>query len=138
MIDQVRGRFCHAPGPAGGAKPALFTGPRQVEIADGLGAQQSHHERAHREPEAGANLFGHGCPAHPKRSPELPDVPTISELGLPGFEATSWYCIVAPAGVPKSIVTRLHTELVKILNSPEIRDRLIAKAPTSKPPRRRN
>jgi tripartite-type tricarboxylate transporter receptor subunit TctC len=62
----------------------------------------------------------------PKRSPALPGVPTISESGLPGFEATSWYCIVAPAGVPKPIVTRLHTELVKILNSPEIRDRLIA------------
>jgi len=74
----------------------------------------------------GANLFGHGRPAHPKRSPELPDVPTISESGLPGFEATSWYCTVAPAGVPEPIVTRLHTELVQIFNSPEIRDRLIA------------
>lgn len=48
------------------------------------------------------------------------------ESGLPGFKATSWYCIVAPAGVPKPIVTRLHSELVKILNSPEICDRLIA------------
>jgi tripartite-type tricarboxylate transporter receptor subunit TctC len=50
-------------------------------------------------------------------------VPTISESA---FEATSWYCIVAAAGVPEPIVTRLHAALVKILNSPEIRDRLIA------------
>jgi len=61
-----------------------------------------------------------------RRSPALPDVPTISESGLPGFEATSWYCIVAPAGVPQPIITRLHSELIKILNTPEIRDRLIA------------
>ncbi len=61
-----------------------------------------------------------------KRSPALPEVPTIAESGLPGFEATSWYCIVAPAGVPKPIITRLHSELIKILNTPDIRDRLIA------------
>ncbi len=60
-----------------------------------------------------------------KRSPALPEVPTISESGLPGFEATSWYCIVAPAGMPKPIVARLHAELVKALNSADIRDRLI-------------
>jgi tripartite-type tricarboxylate transporter receptor subunit TctC len=61
-----------------------------------------------------------------KRSVALPDVPTIAESGLPGFEATSWYCIVAPAGVPNPIITRLHSALMKILNSPGIRDRLIA------------
>ena len=61
-----------------------------------------------------------------KRSIALPEVPTIAESGLPGFEATSWYCIVAPAGLPKPVVTRLHAELVKLLNSPEIRDRLVA------------
>ena len=60
------------------------------------------------------------------RSPALPEVPTIAESGLPGFEASSWYCIVAPAGVPKPIVTKLHTALVALLNSPEIRDRLAA------------
>jgi tripartite-type tricarboxylate transporter receptor subunit TctC len=61
-----------------------------------------------------------------KRSPALPAVPTIAESGLPGFDATAWYSIVVPAGTPKPIIARLHTELVKILNSPDIRARLIS------------
>jgi tripartite-type tricarboxylate transporter receptor subunit TctC len=54
----------------------------------------------------------------------LPDVPTLIESGLPGFDATSWYAIVAPAGTPKPVVDRLHAELVKAINSSEVRDRL--------------
>jgi tripartite-type tricarboxylate transporter receptor subunit TctC len=61
-----------------------------------------------------------------KRSPALPEVPTMSESGLPGFDATAWYSIVVPAGTPKPIISRLHAELVKILKSPDIRDRLIS------------
>ncbi len=61
-----------------------------------------------------------------RRSPALPEVPTINESGLPGFDATSWYCIVVPAGTPRPIIARLHTELVKILQSPEVRERLVA------------
>ena len=59
-----------------------------------------------------------------KRSAALPDVPTMIESGLPGFEATSWYCVVAPAGTPKAIIDRLHAEIVKALNTPEMRQRL--------------
>ena len=65
-----------------------------------------------------------------KRLPAMPEVPTIAESGLPGFEATLWFCIVAPAGVPKPIVTRLHAALVPILNSPEYRERLAAEGAT--------
>ena len=61
-----------------------------------------------------------------KRSPALPEVPTMSESGLPGFDATAWYSIVVPAGTPKPIISRLNAELVKILKSPDIRDRLIS------------
>jgi tripartite-type tricarboxylate transporter receptor subunit TctC len=61
-----------------------------------------------------------------RRSPALPQVPTIAEAGLPGFDATAWYSIVVPAGTPKPIISRLHAELVKILNSPDIRERLIS------------
>ena len=61
-----------------------------------------------------------------KRSPALPEVPTIAESGLPGFDATAWYSIVVPAGTPKPIIARLNTELVKILTSPDIRARLIS------------
>lgn len=61
-----------------------------------------------------------------RRSPALPDVPTMAEAGLPGFDATSWFCIVGPAGIPKPIVTRLNREIVSILDMPEVRQRLIA------------
>jgi tripartite-type tricarboxylate transporter receptor subunit TctC len=61
-----------------------------------------------------------------KRSPAIPEIPTINESGLPGFDATSWYCIVVPAGTPRPVINRLHTELVKILQSPEVRERLAA------------
>ncbi len=61
-----------------------------------------------------------------QRSPALPEVPTMAEAGLPGFDATAWYSIVVPAGTPKPIIARLNTELVKILKSPDIRARLIS------------
>jgi tripartite-type tricarboxylate transporter receptor subunit TctC len=50
----------------------------------------------------------------------------MAESGLPRFDATAWYSIVVPAGTPKAIISRLHTELVKILKSPDIRERLIS------------
>ncbi len=59
-----------------------------------------------------------------KRSPAMPDLPTIIEAGVPGFDATSWYCVVAPAGTPPPIITRLNTEIIKALNTPEMRQRL--------------
>jgi tripartite-type tricarboxylate transporter receptor subunit TctC len=51
----------------------------------------------------------------------LPDVPTIAESGLPGYEVTSWNAVFAPAGTPKEIVDRLNHELNAILHSPETR-----------------
>ena len=54
----------------------------------------------------------------------MPDSPTMIEAGLPGFEATSWYCVVAPAGTPKAIIDRLNSEIVKALNTPEMPQRL--------------
>jgi tripartite-type tricarboxylate transporter receptor subunit TctC len=61
-----------------------------------------------------------------KRSPAMPEVPTMSESGLPGFDATAWYSIVVPAGTPAPIIARLNAELVKILKMPDIRERLIS------------
>ena len=63
-----------------------------------------------------------------KRSPALPDVPTIAESGFPGFESTVWYCVVGPRGLPQPIVAQLHAALTAILKSPEFRDRLAADA----------
>lgn len=59
-----------------------------------------------------------------KRSPAVPDVPTIAESGFPKFEATAWYGVLAPAKTPKPIVTRLHDETVKALAMPDVRQRL--------------
>jgi tripartite-type tricarboxylate transporter receptor subunit TctC len=59
-----------------------------------------------------------------KRSPALPDVPTIAEQGFPGVEATAWYGVLAAAGTPKPIVTRLHDELVRTLRLPDVEQRL--------------
>ncbi len=59
-----------------------------------------------------------------KRSSAIPDVPTIMEAGVPGFEATSWYCVVVPAGTPAAIIRRLNTEFIKILNTAEVSLRL--------------
>ena len=61
----------------------------------------------------------------PKRHPQLPDVPTLSEAGVKGFEAVAWFGIVAPPGTPKDIVNKLNLEIVKILNMPEVRQRLV-------------
>jgi tripartite-type tricarboxylate transporter receptor subunit TctC len=57
-----------------------------------------------------------------ERSPIIPDVPTISEAGVPGFTASGWVGIVAPAGTPKPIVDLLNTEINKILNSSVIKE----------------
>jgi tripartite-type tricarboxylate transporter receptor subunit TctC len=58
------------------------------------------------------------------RSPALPEVPTIAEAGLPGYEAIQWAGLLAPAKTPRPIVEKLHKEVVSILNMPEMRDRL--------------
>ncbi len=61
-----------------------------------------------------------------QRAPALPDVPTVAEAGLPGFEASSWFGLLAPAGTPKDIIARLHAEVAKWLATPEARNRLAA------------
>jgi len=60
----------------------------------------------------------------PQRLPALPEVPTVTEAGLPGFEVTTWYGILAPAGTPRPIIARLNAELVKAMHSPEMKERL--------------
>jgi tripartite-type tricarboxylate transporter receptor subunit TctC len=58
------------------------------------------------------------------RSPAVPDVPSFSEAGLPGFEVKSWYGLVAPAGTPKSIVEKVSSELARIVSTPDMREKL--------------
>ena len=59
-----------------------------------------------------------------KRSPALPDLPTLDQSGLKGFDLGTWFGILAPAATPKEIVTRLNTELVKIIDSAEFRKKM--------------
>ena len=61
----------------------------------------------------------------PRRLAALPDVPAMAEA-LPGFEVVGWYGIIGPANMPKEIVLRLHDELVRILNRPDVRERIVA------------
>ncbi|MGZ5153910.1 MAG: tripartite tricarboxylate transporter substrate-binding protein, partial [Burkholderiales bacterium] len=59
-----------------------------------------------------------------KRSPTLPDIPTISESGVPGYEANNWWGIVAPTGTPEAVIARLDKEIVAVTASPETKKRL--------------
>ncbi|WP_029048431.1 tripartite tricarboxylate transporter substrate binding protein [Cupriavidus sp. amp6] len=59
-----------------------------------------------------------------KRSPALPNVPTVAESGVPGYEATSWFALYATGGTPQAIVDRLNAEVVKILAMPEVKKQM--------------
>jgi tripartite-type tricarboxylate transporter receptor subunit TctC len=64
--------------------------------------------------------------ASSKRSAQLPEVPTIGEAGVPGFEAENWFGMFAPAQTPKPIIARLNEALVKVVRSPEIQKQFAA------------
>ena len=61
-----------------------------------------------------------------KRSPHVPDLPTVAEAGVPGFEVSVWFGIAAPGGTPAAIIDKLHAEIVRTLNLPEVRDKFFA------------
>jgi tripartite-type tricarboxylate transporter receptor subunit TctC len=61
-----------------------------------------------------------------KRSQALPEVPTVAEAGLPGYDSTQWYGVLAPAGTPREIVTRLHDAIARALRDAEVGKRLAA------------
>ena len=63
-----------------------------------------------------------------QRSPVMPDVKTIAESGVPGFETSTWYGLLAPAGTSRAIVDKLNGEIVRILQLPDVRERLTAEA----------
>jgi tripartite-type tricarboxylate transporter receptor subunit TctC len=61
-----------------------------------------------------------------QRSPSAPDLPTVSESGLPGFEVVGWYGLLVPSGTSRENIARLHSESVKLLKLPDVRERLEA------------
>jgi tripartite-type tricarboxylate transporter receptor subunit TctC len=70
-----------------------------------------------------------------KRSPLLPDAPTVAEGGLPGFDVTSWYAMFGPAGVPREVIGKVNADIAALLAAPDVRERLASggaePAPTS-------
>ena len=61
----------------------------------------------------------------PRRSPAAPDIPTVAEAGVPGYEVTAWYGVSAPARTPQAILDQLHAGFVRAINSPDVRERMV-------------
>jgi tripartite-type tricarboxylate transporter receptor subunit TctC len=58
------------------------------------------------------------------RSPAAPNIPTIAEAGLPGFQATSWFALYAPAGLPRDVLARVNAETARVMALPDVREKL--------------
>lgn len=103
--------------PYKGGAPALqdLLGGRVASYYSTLATAQPHIEAGKLVPIASTGLT---------RPSFLPNVPTIAESGYPGFNATNWYAFVAPGKTPKPLLDRWNTELVKVLNTPDIKDNL--------------
>jgi tripartite-type tricarboxylate transporter receptor subunit TctC len=67
------------------------------------------------------------------RSPALPDTPTISESGVPGFDLSAWYCMMAPAGTPRPIIDTIRAALIKTITMPPVSERLLAEGAAPEP-----
>ena len=105
--------------PYKGTQPALtdLVGGRIPVMFDGVITSLPHIRAGRVRPLAVASLT---------RSQLLPEVPTMTEAGLPGFEAVGLAALMAPAGTPPEVIARLHREVVAVLQTPEVRERLIA------------
>jgi tripartite-type tricarboxylate transporter receptor subunit TctC len=68
-----------------------------------------------------------------KRLPDFPDVPTVAELGYPGFAAVTWFGVVVPAGTPEPIINRLGEEIAKVLKAADVKERLVGELDTTGP-----
>lgn len=95
---------------SGPAMPGLIGGEVQM-IFEGLGSAATHIR---------ANSIRALAVTSPKRSAAFPDIPTMAEAGVPGFESQSWYGLWAPAGTSPEIVRRMHAEVVKALAAPDL------------------
>jgi tripartite-type tricarboxylate transporter receptor subunit TctC len=105
--------------PYKGAGPALIdvlAGQCQVMFATALSVQ----------PYLQSNRLRPLAVSTAKRMPTQPELPTVAEAGVPGFEANTWHGVVAPAGTPPAIIVKLHNEINRILHTPDVNARLIA------------
>lgn len=114
-LNMVGGKMVHVPYKGGApAMVDLIAGQVQVVFASSATAV----------PQAKAGRIRALAVTTARRSTALPDLPTVAETGLPGYEADNWYGFVTVARTPAAIVSRHHTELTRALNSPEVRQLL--------------
>ena len=118
LLNSLAGmKMTHVPYKGGGQAIIDLVGGHVQVMFSGFSAAMPHIKSGKIRPLA---VTGAG------RSRALADVPTIAEQGFPGVEATAWYGVLAPAGAPKPVVTRLHGEIVRILKLPDVVQRLDA------------
>ncbi len=116
LLQQAAGiNLVHVPYKGGGPMTTDVLGG-QIDLAIASVAQQGPHVR-------GGKLRAVAVTGD-KRSHALPDVPALAEQGFPGFSALAWWGILAPAGVPKPIMDKFHSELVKVFNKPDVHKQL--------------
>jgi len=94
------------------AMPAVISGEVATSFATIVSAQ----------PQVAAGKLRGLAVTSAKRFPSTPDMPTVAESGLPGYEAVAWYGVFAPDGTPRDIVNRLNADIVRIVRSPEVRE----------------
>jgi len=116
LLEQAAGiKLVHVPYKGGGPMTTDVLGG-QIDLAIASVAQQGPHVR-------GGKLRAVAVTGD-RRSLVLPDVPALAEQGFPGFSALAWWGIFAPAGIPRPIMDKFHSELVKVFNQPAIRKQL--------------
>ena len=116
--------FNHAAGVKVAHVPYKGTGPAIADLIGGQ-VQAAFGTMASVEGHIKAGKLRALAVATPKRSQAMPDVPTVAEAGLSGYDVSLWYSILAPANTPRPIVARLSSEIEKALNAPDNRQRLV-------------
>jgi tripartite-type tricarboxylate transporter receptor subunit TctC len=117
--------FNHAAGIRIAHVPYKGTGPAIADVIGGQ-VQATFGTLASLEQHVKAGKLRALAVATPKRSPAMPAVPTMAESGLPGYDVSLWYSILAPAGTPAPVLARLSGDIAKALAAPDVRDRLVA------------
>ena len=116
--------FNHAAGIRIAHVPYKGTGPAIADVIGGQ-VQATFGTLASLEQHVKAGKLRALAVATPKRSLTMPTVPTMAESGVPGYDVSLWYSILAPAGTPAPVLARLSAEIAKALAAPEVRDRLV-------------